>query len=120
MKASVLGMGVVLLLGSFSMGVAHAGSKPCAHVSGSAKMDCLRTEIKRGERESARLDRKVKRLDMAVKTVCTIRKFGGSVAGKAGNAMGGTAGGLAARGSWAAGNAAGDRLVGNDGSECRR
>lgn len=94
--------GFAILLCTLVYGSAQA-APPCAGLSGNARRNCLNAEVQRGNQELARIERKNRRLDTAIKVGCTADKYGGAVAGHYA-----TGGGVAYR----AGRTVGDKITG--------
>ena len=105
MKSPTLSMCAIALATFMSFGVVQAKpdnapsqQKPCPGLTGKARTDCLQAEVARGRRESDAGNKKVQRLDKAIKVACGADKVapvaagavakGGSLAYKAGRAVG--------------------------------
>lgn len=93
---------------------AHAttSEKPCAKETGTARTTCLEAEVARTKQESDRANRRVQRLETAIKVACGADVAVGATAGAAGRVVAGTAGSVTARGAYEAGKAAGNAATG--------
>lgn len=87
---------------------AMSSQKPCASVTGTARTACLNAEVARTKREAQLANRKVQRLETAIKVACGADVAVGAAVGATGRVVGGVAGGVAARGAYGAGKAAGN------------
>jgi hypothetical protein len=62
----------VLGIGLLSVSSAH-GQKLCPGLKGEARTQCLKAEVARGEQETARINKKLARIDSAILTTCAAR-----------------------------------------------
>lgn len=105
-----------LSIGAFYFGTAAIAAPPCSGLTGEARKQCLNAEIERGNKELEKINKRNKRLDTAIKVACGTDKVIGAVASGAGHVAGGTAGSLAAKGTYAGARAAGNVATGGKSS----
>jgi hypothetical protein len=103
---------VTVVVAALSSG-AFAQSSVCSGLSGQDRRTCLEGEVKRGQAETARIERNNRRLDRAKDATCLTRDFGGHLASGAGYAKGGKAGAVAGNVAYRAGTGALDRVLDN-------
>ena len=94
------------------LSVGHA-QQLCQGLEGEERRACLQVELDQNRRETENAERRIRRLDKAIRVTCTARTVGGITARGAGKAVGGPIGGAAAGAVWGGTNSAGDRAARN-------
>jgi hypothetical protein len=64
---------LIIFAAFFASATSAYGQKPCPNLTGEARNQCLQAEVDRGNKETARINKRLDRIDNAILATCAAR-----------------------------------------------